>query len=291
MKRKKLNIFLIAILAILNSGLFGQNYIPMNFDDSYWGVNKFEKDGWETDIRYYCQGDTLINDTSFAKLYQSRIRSPWIGLRDTILYNEYTGAIIETESKIVKYIPGGKSNSEIIYDFSLGLGDTVYLSDISFIVNGIDSVNYCGRYHKRYYEVLEPLPIAVIEGIGYSNGILGYYEPFIGEGENTITLDCYFELNNTDCEVCGYILKTDIMDIRNHVYPNPTNNILTVESNKQISRIRLFNSQGKLLRSKDSVNSTNSSVNIGDFVSGVYHLQIQFNTGEYYNTTIIKSDL
>lgn len=281
---------MMVILLVLSSGLFGQSYIPMNFNDSFWGVDKFEKGGWETDIRYYCQGDTLINDTSFAKLYQSRIQYSWIGSRDTIHFNVYTGAITETESRTVRYIPGGKSKSETICDFRLGLGDTVKLKEISFIVKGIDSINYCGRYHKRYYEEIDPMPIALIEGIGYSNGILGYYEQYIGMGENTTNLECYMELNNRDCEVCGYIMNADNSDIRILVYPNPTNHILKVESNKPISRIRLYDSQGKLLRSQDFVNSSYSSINMGDYISGVYHLQIQFSTGEFYNTSIIKSN-
>jgi spore coat protein CotH len=59
------------------------------------------------------------------------------------------------------------------------------------------------------------------------------------------------------------------------VYPNPTNNILTIESeNDPLSKITLFNTIGQVSKTIYEVNNSTISFDIGDLPEGIYFLKV-----------------
>jgi hypothetical protein len=74
-----------------------------------------------------------------------------------------------------------------------------------FSITKTDSIEYCGKYHKRFILNSQP-PETLIEGIGFSNGLLGFQnDPSIGE--SYYELYCYTEWNNLQCPDCELLLN------------------------------------------------------------------------------------
>ena len=65
------------------------------------------------------------------------------------------------------------------------------------------------------------------------------------------------------------------------VYPNPTNDIITIETRLEIE-VELYDIMGKLLISKDS-----KRIDLSNYPSGVYSLILIYNN-KRFNTRVIK---
>ena len=68
-------------------------------------------------------------------------------------------------------------------------------------------------------------------------------------------------------------------DFEATVYPNPTTNLIQVNSILPIRNLRLFDSKGLKLDQLSEVNSTHFSLNFDNYSNGVYFLELQSNTG------------
>ena len=200
-------LFLLVAMLLISPNSYNQDYIPFNFQDGIWIEEEFCK-GDMINRQLFCKGDTLINNQTYNKLYEFTISFYEPGYYPDTIFTHYVGAIRNNESKQVLYRSTWDTSDIIIYDFNLNLGDTIDLADGKFIITDIDSVEYCGRYHKRYIESLSfPFfPIVLVEGIGFSNGLLGYYGYF-GNGEYYNQLICYTERNNRQCADCKLWLE------------------------------------------------------------------------------------
>lgn len=142
---------LITIILSIPFTLLCQEYQNMNFEKGQWITDKFIKEDGDYKIQHYFIGDTIINDTTYYRLFEYCIHYPISGLTDTT--SRYVGAIRNAENKKIILIHRWTVLPEIIYDFNLNIGDTIkvgYGSDDKQIVQEIDSVEFCGIYHKRY---------------------------------------------------------------------------------------------------------------------------------------------
>jgi len=70
------------------------------------------------------------------------------------------------------------------------------------------------------------------------------------------------------------------------IYPNPSNNLININSSKTISRIKFFTSNGIMVKS--FVDSDASKISIIDFPSGIYAVLVLFDDGDYYIQTLVK---
>jgi len=67
------------------------------------------------------------------------------------------------------------------------------------------------------------------------------------------------------------------------IYPNPTDGLINIETERKIKNISLFDNVGKL----NSI-SANKIVNINNLTAGIYYIVIEFETGDIYRDKIIK---
>ncbi len=63
------------------------------------------------------------------------------------------------------------------------------------------------------------------------------------------------------------------------IYPNPGNDVLTIEENSRIKEINLFNSQGKMVYSEKNIMQTTFQLNISYLPSGLYFCRVVNETG------------
>ena len=66
-----------------------------------------------------------------------------------------------------------------------------------------------------------------------------------------------------------------INDSKIKVYPNPTSDFVTVNSDdEKIDRILVYNMQGRVITNKGGINKTNYTVDLSAYPTGVYILKV-----------------
>ena len=217
---KRLIIFKSLLLFSIAS--FSQSYQPFDFEKGMWYcryVSKgglfgadFERTKYVTDsVKFYCNGDTTINDFVYKKLYYSGFSSVH-GLPQKPISGYYSAIRNDNINKKILYSPAGYDAANtgsglILYDFNLTVGDSIgynYSTSKKDIVTSIDTVVYCNRAHRRFNT--ESGWNRLIEGIGSVSGLFPHVSP-----TDYGTLLCYQEYGNNDCVDCKILTPDDYL--------------------------------------------------------------------------------
>lgn len=180
----------------------------------------------------YYNGDTIINNKVFHKLYQT-MRN--IFCSQVIEHTYYAGALREDtiNKKVFAFNPGDDAE-HLLYDFNLQTGDTLPYSG-GAIVDFIDTiVTNEGIKRSRWNVTGGYYSSAVIEGIGGTHGLLSnsllleypnVTMCFEGDSKQTIYINDYFGYGYGYCYVitdsCYYLSTSKIELNELQVYPNP----------------------------------------------------------------------
>ena len=201
---------------------FSQSYQPFDFEKGMWYCRYVTKGGWfgadfdrtlyVTDsVKFYCNGDTTINNFVYKKLYYSGFSSVH-GLPREPVSGYYSAIRNDTINKKILYAPAGydaanTGNGLILYDFNLTVGDSIgynYSTNKKDIVSSIDTIIYCNREHRRFNT--KSGSNTLIEGIGSVNGLFPLVSP-----TDFGTLLCYQEYGNNDCVDCKIFTPDDYL--------------------------------------------------------------------------------
>ena len=193
------NIRFIAVIALMMMGgmtMKAQDYHPIVEDGKQWNVlfsypwNPPEPQHKYTDI-YKIEGDTLLDGVSYKVMYATRNE-------DLTGWNLW-GFLRETEDRQVFSRRPSTSDEQLLYDFSMEVGDTICMCDYGYdeccmvvIEKGETIVNG----EPRQQIVLEyPFGNGVeevwIEGIGSLYGIVDSGSLFLTGGSTNLL--CYYE--------------------------------------------------------------------------------------------------
>lgn len=277
---KKLLLFFSILLSLFTNGQTSvYRPFPTNFGD--WGYQSFDEFGFPTSpflSHYTLSGDTIIASTNYKKLF---------------LYPTYIGALREA-SKIVYFVPDTSSTEYILYDFNLGLGDTIIspfggasCSNDTVIVEQVDSILASDGYHRQLH--LSSFAIW-IEGIGSASYLLQPAEFLCVSGNPG--LQCMindslflYPSASSSCIVSVPKQINQLDDI--FVYPNPTNSSVYIEHlNFKTGVVKLYNLTGnEVLRANITSNTT--QLDISRFPLGIYFYQIT-NQNKSYSGKLIK---
>lgn len=69
------------------------------------------------------------------------------------------------------------------------------------------------------------------------------------------------------------------------IFPNPSNNFITIKSRESFSQLLIFNQMGQLIKEQHDINENIISVN--ELAEGMYWMQIESNSGEVYRSQFI----
>lgn len=271
---------LLGSFLLFSTLLHSQEYTPFNLQDGIWRTNYSQFGGTFTHYQYYCDGDTIINENAYFKLFQYSI---WYHY-DWVRSLSYYGAIAnDIANKQVLLIKEGYTEPEIIYDFNLEIGDTIIkgigMNDDLEVID-IDSVLMCKRYHKRY--VVQQYhqdwrEKAFVEGIGYT---FGFVEPLVIDPfEETSELVCYTERGNEECVECELLPngKERISQKCLSVFPNPAEGRLVFsleESETDNFQLFIYNDTGKLVESRINISLSCLEINVQEYTTGMYHFKL-----------------
>jgi hypothetical protein len=270
---KKL-LFLISALFTLSSLAQQPVYFPFPESNAQWNMHMLQM-GWpplEKNYSIIISGDTLINGLLYQKL--TIVNPAW-----------YKGAIRQdTVNRKVFIIPPAAATEELLYDFTMHVGDTVkgyienYLNTKD-IVENIDTVLVGNNYRKRW-KINSGYNIYFIEGIGSTYGLVEYSPGTMVDAAD-FSISCFRQNSITiypdTITNCGLITSAKPIEIQNdqlRIYPNPSNGSFTIEFDKSlnIKEIRLTDLLGKIVFQQQTDNRT--KIEITNLRNEIYILTI-----------------
>ena len=168
---KKSILFLLLIAAI---SVGAQKYVPFPTENAQWNIHYKVSDGIVIEsiiLSYSLQGDTIINEKSYKKLYlkTGTSDSPIMKLKGAIREENKRIYLIDFAvwgymSQVKPLSPGTKNcmkqskqyqsygKEYLMYDFNKNqIGDTLYRFDYGYgLITAIDSIKIGNSYRKRY---------------------------------------------------------------------------------------------------------------------------------------------
>jgi hypothetical protein len=292
------------IILILTVGIFpyfgfSQPFITIPVDStSVWRVFTYDYDGsitFNSDIKYYIDGDTIINQMSYSKLYSSGIRklngnpNPYSALLHGGLRNS---------NKQVFYYSVTDNQETLLFDFSLNVGDTLpvtFINDNGFIITSIDSVLVGDQYRKRF-NLTNPTWIDfystwIVEGVGHEFGLIETMFEYPGKGSRLL---CYAEDYIPvfpEGVICDLNLGSDENLLPQQVlqiYPNPAMDRLIVKTAwSGNSIIQIINLDGKILL-ETQLDKALTGISTENLTPGIYLIRIIGSKGVATNKFIKK---
>ncbi|MCO5267485.1 MAG: T9SS type A sorting domain-containing protein [Brumimicrobium sp.] len=239
-------------------------------------------------------GDTIIDNSNWLKLYSSQ---------DSLFQNNIlSSGFLRSEGSKVYYKSDATSQSHLIYDFSLDVGDsTLYTISVAFdtipswiYVNQIDTIDINGEPYRRFHFTEPDIPYQPfniikevwIEGIGSVHGPLSpmYPMPLGLEWGQRIDLTCSFSNETHYYHFASYYTECfvyDVLDVKNlqkelvKIYPNPAKDFLTISNMQNDDMdVEITNNLGQtILNTK--INSNQYKVDIRNLKNGVYFLKLK----------------
>lgn len=294
-------ILLFAFFVFSFIGLEAQNYIPFPTSNAIWRESSGNPHSSCDEYNYHITGDTIINSLTYHKLQMIGYHGPYqpsFCLQVSYRYNFYFGAFRnDSLNKRVYFIPSIDTTEHLLYDFDISLGDTLrgwygnYFLDSNLVVINRDSFLLNGTYRKFYTlkdcgnSILDS--VVVIEGIGSNRGLIPFYncDPHLGPQilhcvkENGITtysdpfLSCNIITSVEEAYSDSYI----------NIYPNPSSDLIHIESEETIKEVSLYNLQGQEI---PIILKRDQSIQLPE-LPGLYLLKIQMQGGE----TLIRKQI
>jgi len=281
-----------------------QTYYPLPEENAYWTVIEYDwNSGETTDVIYNLNGDTLINNLNYKKIYRL---DDYPTIYDTIstLHCLMRQNVEEKKIWFIRHYLG-ETVEKLGYDLSVEVGDTVSLpafhfgeyGDSLFYLLYIDSVDmdFVGELsgYRKFY-VFPPVQnsgmgIEYIEGvieqrstIPNLNNINGY-DPF--RQSETVCLQVngsyWYAIGGENPpppnEYCGFLaveVERDkfVNDLK--VYPNPADELITIRLPDMVAEsgsVLVYNSTGILNNTfKTQISEKNLMINTTHLVDGFY---------------------
>ena len=295
----------VALFRVLSVSAQTPVYHPFPESNASWNIS-YEQNmcpfgGNSTE--YYSitySGDTNINGQQYHKLNIPYVIAEFTGGCTQHHFPGYAGAIRQDiPNKKVFIVPPASTVEQLLYDFTMEVGDTLkgYLNrewmSQGDVVLDIDSVLVGDTYRKRW-NINPCYGIYLIEGVGSTYGLLeaspGCVTDFPG-----IMIDCFKEDGQTlypetvgECELITSIPEQNFIFDKVHVFPNPAPGTFTVEFDRplDIKEIQLTNMMGVIVYQKNI--QMQSRIEISGMHDGIYLLNIISTTNQILSQKVIS---
>lgn len=265
-------IFILFLFSI--SQVFAQTNVYHTFPDSnaHWNIFSaggcnFSFVGMQAEYTIQLSGDTNIQSINYHKLsiptrkftYSSNCPNPGIYYSRS----EYVGAVRQdVNAKKVYIIPSNNTTEQLLYDFTMQVGDTLkgYLSALqNDVVVSIDSVLVGSAYRKRW--VVNPCyQIYLIEGVGSTFGLIEKSYGCILD-LNSYVITCFKQEGNTlypsTVGTCETI--TDFKEVQNYddkIDIRIENSMIYISTNQALQGFKLYDALGRILAANHEHDTT-----------------------------------
>ncbi|UKN00576.1 T9SS type A sorting domain-containing protein [Paracrocinitomix mangrovi] len=288
--------FLFSSFLLMSLSCFGQHFFQPNtsWHEKYvWHGNAGPGQGfwsyndWYTDV----VGDTIVGTDTFQVVQYER----HFGMPANYITNETW--YIQRDSNIV-YYSSDLITKKMLYDFNMEVGDSL-IKEVKFSYEGsgydtlivvqVDTINVNGVDRKRIlfndfsfyaspgFPNMYGKPMEWIEGIGDTiYGVIPFDATvnYIIDISGNQNVPCFIENGTTIFGDCDPLSVASISTFDWKVYPNPVNELLTVESPFS-GEFKLFDAEGRLVG--EWIVSAKDQINISHLNTGVYIGLLQAN--------------
>jgi hypothetical protein len=290
MKAYQKLIYILSFVTI-NSTLFAQHVFPDYSDNAHWNVLECLWPECYTKSYNY-EYDTIFCGQNYSKIHFTELNE-----------NGYFRS--ENLKTYFRKNPNCSDKEYLIYDYSLNIGDTVFVGydlfwnagkdTAEFVVDAIDTVNYFGVDRQRFKMLYDPMNEGMLyRPMYWINGIGSEVHPFypfncLWDGcEQGYQLLCYDSLavqlyqnswaNTCDTTILGIPnLETDIS-----IAPNPFSSEITVSvQNSSVYQINIYSSIGNKIMEYSYVGNNIIIMETDKLNSGSYILELLTNSGSY----------
>ncbi len=286
--------------------LTAQQYIPMAVDSATWLMAYTDENpNFSEFIAYRIEGDTVVNSISYKKIYSYKFKEnrlfnstrQLIGLmRDDIAERKvYGGIFSEFEDELRTFISEesrctwGSLDAfaeHLLYDFTLSVGDSIDNCMLArpAVITEADTIRMYG-YNRFGYKITGGSDYtSMTEGIGTCIGIFKGSDCFFTGGGFSYSLVNYCIGPLSDC---GLLTSTSDLSLEPQfeLRPNPVADILKIDSPYPIKNLSLYNMEGRFL----SKVSDSNSINLSDYLPGIYLVKIEDNLGNSHTDKVIKN--
>lgn len=291
-----------------------QTYYPLPEENAYWTVIEFDNNGDYNDIIYKVEGDTIINNTNYKKVYRL---DDYPTIYDTIT-TLHCFMRQNTDEKKIWFIRHylGESTEKLGYDLSIEVGDTVSLPAFNF-GNQVDSLFYLVDIYDidisylegnmaglRRVHVFGPVNSNCNPPINYCEGISQFgstfpnlyngWDPFHQPFTTCLNQDTSYIVLSYESE-CGFLAVSNNLvnfNYRLKLFPNPIINQLIIEFSSLItlnSSIIVYNFYGEVIYENPvSYSESQLFIDTSKWPSGMYVLQFLSNGYPITSSKIIK---
>lgn len=123
------------------------------------------------------------------------------------------------------------------------------------------------------------------------------YSGALGVNKNVQAIDFVYDDYGTGFRVDNIqinnlpVLSTDEVGKKESIkiYPNPTTEILNIETDSKINSIAIFDAKGSLIKNFQETGISNGKrINVSDLISGIYMLKVKTSTSEFTKKFIKK---
>ena len=241
-------------------------------------------------------GDTIINSLVYHKIYRPFVYRDGT-MRSTFEFLGYIGALRQNVlAKKVFFVPQGRSNEGLLYDFSLTIGDTMHLdssivcpyTQVDAVIYAVDSILVDSSYRRELWAMTGNNLSAMIEGVGSWKGLLevGCY----GLNGERWELLCFSQNGiriYPDSGTCNIISSVNNLSAKNTsitLSPNPFHTTAALEIKNEEFKIKnlelkIYDVMGRLVQQQIITNQSTiiNRVGLGD---GLYFYQLRTNNYE-----------
>lgn len=282
------------MLVLSSFSVKGQEYHKLINETMYWDIAYAEMGYVCTGFsnippkRFSFSGDTIIQGKIYSKSFYRELTptnftpppycSPFVVDTNTNLFTSFFLREDTIEKKVWRY-SSSSGVEELLFDFSLQQGDTLYhqtiveptIIDTVYEITTSDDVVrkkfvLATNYGYDYY----------IEGIG---GVAGLFmEPFhyFESGDWLMCVKDSYDMSIFDVNGMCFDFITNVFDSDNFtqckIYPNPFSKYITIESSYESLEILILNKYGQELYSKKL--SSGNKIDFSNLDHGIYIIKV-----------------
>ena len=289
----KNNLLIIFILISVITKSQTSVYHPFPDSNAVWNIQTSTQCSVATATReffsYIMEGDTLIGGQIYHKLHEPYVIDSsgcWPYYSSGLGPGYIGGLRQEVSNRKVYFIASMDTVEHLIYDFNLHLGDTIrtFLAQDCWsgdsIISGEDSVLINGTYRKRWALNLNFGPSYIIEGIGYTGGLITHYCDWF---EGGAVLSCFIQNGTllysdpdpyyqTNCDIINN-LTSIVNNDKISIHPNPFSEIAVLEIKEPQGELNMYNLLGVNVFRKNII-SISTTIEREGIPPGIYFITI-----------------
>ncbi len=286
---KKFILLLNVVFIISNS--FSQDFVK---EGKQWNVSETMNFGGTVTLIYKIEGDSVTENLQYKKV--------WV-CSDSLLTDCLLFGLIREDAGKVFFQPNYSNKESLLYDFNIGIGDTVQVlslpnqgdCEVVLICIGVDTMTYLGIPRKTWSFASYDSE-GWVEGIGNLHGLFQnrYYECILDvdfsllcayDGDSLI----YQNSPGNPCYINTVGIGENPFEAQISIFPNPViiNSKFKIKSKKRISRVEIYGAGGKLRFQMHDISKRELTIQSKNLNKGFFLLYIKTDDNQVYTGKLV----